>query len=72
MLKMSIHNGLVVSYDDPELRPEGKKMGWGRCYIPQNTKLRKFPHVFCDGLTIEVTVDKQKSERDLKLEENNF
>lgn len=47
-------------------------MGWGRCYIPQNTKLRKFPHVFCDGITIEVTVDKQKSEIGLKLEENNF
>lgn len=27
MLKMSIHNGLVVSYDDPELRPEGKRWG---------------------------------------------
>lgn len=30
MLRMSIHNGLIVSYDDPELRPRGKKGGLGK------------------------------------------
>lgn len=49
LVKVSIQNGLILSYDDPELEDQMRKvfrmMGVGR-YAPKNLKLRNFPCVF--------------------------
>lgn len=61
LVKVSIQNGLILSYDDPELEDQMwkvfRRMGVGR-YAPKNLKLRNFPCVFHKNITIKLIIDK--------------